>query len=103
MTPLMLSDIHLSVHEHLTLFRASRRQIPKNECFDRLYRLELVEDDWVAQSLTGTSIGVDTMMSCTDFGRDYLSFRRGHFWPEFRNWVSLIIAVAAFIKSFFFT
>ena len=38
----------------------------------------------------------------SDFGRGYLEAKRAEHWREVRNWISLAIAVAAFIKSFFF-
>ena len=38
----------------------------------------------------------------SDFGRGYLEAKRVEHWREVRNWISLAIAVAAFIKSFFF-
>ncbi|WP_294856419.1 hypothetical protein [Oscillibacter sp.] len=34
-------------------------------------------------------------------GKAYLEFRASDRWKEFRNWISLLIAVAAFVKSFF--
>lgn len=38
----------------------------------------------------------------SDLGKAYLETRRSMRWSEIRNWASLIIALAAFIKSFFF-
>lgn len=35
-------------------------------------------------------------------GKAYLEFQASNRWKEFRSWVSLAIAVAAFVKSFFF-
>lgn len=99
---LSFSDIRLSVMESITLRRAQRNPIRKNNCFDRLQRLDLVTEDWGAQILDGPSFSDNNTMVSTDFGSDYLHYRRGRFWPEFRNWASLIIATAAFIKSFFF-
>lgn len=34
-------------------------------------------------------------------GKAYLEFQVSNRWKELRNWISLLIAVAAFVKSFF--
>lgn len=102
MNKLDFADIHLSARERITLMRAKNRVIQKNKCFDRLYRLDLVTDNWIVQTSDSLSFGDAETMIATDYGKDYLSYRAGFFWPEFRNWASLIIAICAFIKSFFF-
>lgn len=35
-------------------------------------------------------------------GKAYLEFQVSNRWKELRNWASLLVAAAAFIKSFFF-
>lgn len=35
-------------------------------------------------------------------GKAYLEFRVSNRWKELRNWASLLVATAAFVKSFFF-
>ena len=35
------------------------------------------------------------------YGKAYLEFQVSNRWKELRNWISLLIAVAAFVKSFF--
>lgn len=102
MEKLSFSEIHLSMRESVTLRIVQHRPIRKNTCFERLERLGFVTDNWVAQDLSGKTYGDDGTMVSTDTGIDYLHYRHGFFWSELRNWASLIIAIAAFIKSFFF-
>ena len=35
------------------------------------------------------------------YGKAYLEFQVSNRWKELRNWISLLIAAAAFVKSFF--
>ena len=62
-----------------------------------------VYDGYVSDDGT---IAVDTRLTMTYEGKHAIKeFQRNtksHFWVEFRAWATLLIALAAFIKSFFF-
>lgn len=103
MTNLSFSDTRLTGPEFTELFRLSRKNRLKNKYYDRLHRLGFADDDFVIQTISDKcSKSGNELAHITDRGIDFLRYKRGFFWPEFRNWVSLIIAVAAFVKSFFF-
>ena len=44
----------------------------------------------------------DLIFQISDYGKAYLEALSASRWKEFRNWASLLIALAAFLKSFFF-
>ena len=57
----------------------------------------------ILKSLDGnSSIKINTPLQITPDGRTALEEQMKAHWAEIRAWVTLIIAVLAFIKSFFF-
>lgn len=69
---------------------------------DNGYLISMVPMDAIPEYDEYGGIDYPEEYRISDSGRSYLESLAANRWREFRNWFSLAVALAAFIKSFFF-
>lgn len=97
------SQLVLTAKERRTLETSATSPVPIDQC-ERLLRYRLVKEERRhIPGCAGEPLGV---CRATDLGRDYLVWHndkcRARLWETIRYCVTTGIALAAFIKSFFF-
>ena len=99
------SQIVLDKIQWQCLIRISENasQEPDRKIAEQLRRKELVRRN---HAVGGGSLDYDNTYSVTEYGDGYIQYRKQHLREkrkeDIRYWITTAIAVAAFIKSFFF-